>query len=203
MSQNVLVVFGDKTADEILSALKTTSDRYLLHQVVKIFYDMNDCSWEGQVKRWQGEGWFVHYVIGVTDLPLRIMIQEHADRLGMQAMTVVAESAMVDPSATLGCGCFVAAQAIVSCNAVLGEHCVVHFHSSVGHDARLGRHCLVLPGARISGGVTLGPRVLVGSNAFVLQNVSLGEGVQVDAMTYVQKDVPPRRIVSVRRGLGG
>lgn len=190
-----LVVFGDNTADEILSAL----GRIKLHgfdQICKHFFDRDHPN-RGMDELASGAK-EVAFVVGIADATNRAAVAEIATQRGWRPFTVVDPTAVVDPSATLEPGCFVAAQAAVSCRAHLGRHTLVHFHATIGHDTRIGDHSVILPGARISGKVSLGSGVLIGSNAFIYQGIRIGDGASVDALTYVRQDVPPYRVVSVR-----
>lgn len=192
----LLIVFGDKTADEILPiAREQHADQF--DEITKTFFDEQTVS-DTKLKEMMDRHDAIHFIIGVVDTGLRKRIQEFAEEAGLVPFTVVHRSAEIAASAKIGAGCFIAQQAVVSVNAVIGDFSIIHIHASIGHDSRLGTHCTVLPGARISGEVTLGDGVLVGSNSFVFQKVTVGQDTQIDALTYVRNDLPAGTLASSR-----
>ena len=194
--KKLLIVFGDKTADEILPIAESQypSD---FGCIAKQYFDdqtWDDSSFNDLVNAHDE----VYFIIGVVDTQLRIRIQELSEKSGFLPFTVIHESADIAPSARIGAGCFVGPQAVVSVNAEIGDFSIIHMHSSIGHDSVLGKHCAILPGARISGEARLGNGVLVGTNSAVVQKVSIGDYAQVDAMTYVHSDILDAHLVSCR-----
>jgi carbonic anhydrase/acetyltransferase-like protein (isoleucine patch superfamily) len=191
-----LVVFGDRTADEIVDVVETFfGDRF--SRVHKCYCDKQTFG-DDQLPAMSSGGDQVGYLLGLVDIHLQVKIDRACKRAGWEPVSVIHPAANVSRSAKIGPGCFVAAGCAISVNAELGAHCLVHFNSSIGHDAVLGDYCSVLPGARISGQVRLDEGVLIGSNAFVFQNVHIGAYSQVDALTYVREDLAARQIVSCR-----
>ncbi len=194
----ILIVFGDRTADEVIAAFRRTSDAKSFDRVEKWFYEQDGSASviEGIAREYQE----VFFHVGVVDEYLRISIVDLAMQLNWQPWTIIDPAAVVDPSAEIGAGTFVAAQAVISSRAKVGPHCLVHFHALVGHDVVLGAHCVILPGAKISGSAVLGARCLVGSNAFLSPRVRLADRVKVDALTYVEHHLPVNgAILSVRK----
>jgi len=192
----LLIVFGDKTADEILPiAQQRYSEQF--DEFRKYFFDPSR-DHDKELTELARSNHSVHFVVGVVDIRLRVKIQQTAIKAGFEPFTVIHRSADIAESATIGRGCFVGPQAVISVNATVGDFSIVHIHSSIGHNSRLGKGSTVLPGARISGDVTLGDEVLVGSNAFVYQGVTVGAGSQIDALTYVRDDLPSGMLASCR-----
>jgi len=194
-SQN-LIVFGDRTADEIVDVVESHfAGRF--SKVEKYFCDKKTFGADSLPGLTEPTG-RVSYILGVVDIQLRVNIERACRTAGWEPVSIVHPSAMISKSAKIGPGCFVASGCAVSVNAELGSHCLVHFNSTIGHDAVLGAHCTVLPGARISGQVRLGAGVMVGSNAVVFQHLQVGELSQIDALTYVRENVGERQILSCR-----
>ncbi|MEZ6095693.1 MAG: hypothetical protein R3C03_15935 [Pirellulaceae bacterium] len=193
----ILVIFGDSTADEMQSAFERAADFSRFTSCRKFFVELENL--EQRLKAICETENITGYCIGVVDREHRQRIAFEAEKLGLEPYSIIDPSATIDRTAEIGKGCFVAAQAVVSCRAKIEDHSIVHFHATIGHDARLGQHCIVLPGARVSGRVQLQNHVLIGSNAFIFQGVSIGEHASIDALTYVRDDVAARRVISVRR----
>ncbi len=194
--QNHLVVFGDKTANEVVETARIAyGDRYA--SVERVYYIKSTFRHE-VLPRYASRSGTIHYIIGIADIELK---QEIADRMLQTEwipQSVIHPTACIAPSASLGAGVFVGPLAVLSTHARVGDHCIIHLHSSVGHDAVIGDYCAILPGARISGNVRVGARSLIGSNAFINAGVHVGDDCQVDALTYVSRDLESKQLLSVR-----
>ncbi|MFN3190759.1 MAG: DapH/DapD/GlmU-related protein [Aureliella sp.] len=191
-----LVVFGDRTAEEIIEAQQAANSSDF-DNIERVFFEQNKFE-EVDAPRIEQHGSPVHYVVGIADHSWKNLVVQAAEERGWLAHTVVHPSAVVSPTAYVGQGCFVGPQAVVSTNAQVGGHSLIHIHSSIGHDASIGEQASILPGARISGNAVIGKRCLVGSNAFVAAGVELGNDCFVDALAYVARDIDEGMLVSSR-----
>lgn len=87
-------------------------------------------------------------------------------------MVFIAESADVDPTATLGAGSRIWHLAQVRSNARLGESCIVGRGAYIGEGVTLGRHCkvqnyaLVYEPAVLGAGVFIGPAAVLTNDQF-------------------------------------
>ena len=194
-----LIIFGQKTAVEVYSAVKLgLLDRF---DTIRTFVFNEALSGDPEFNSVLKTGGDIFFIAATIDFHLKPLVVQFAESLGFQAFTVIHPTAFVDESATIGDGVFVGPQAVVSVNAKIGDHSLVHIHSSIGHDSQIGNYCAILPGARISGDVTLADHVLIGSNAFVFQGTKVGQHVNIDALTYVRDDVQEKNTVSCRRNV--
>jgi UDP-3-O-[3-hydroxymyristoyl] glucosamine N-acyltransferase len=192
----ILVVFGNRTAEEILEVARHYhGDSY--QRIERLFFVEEE--FETQI-RTLVESWgrTICFHIGIADLRWKQVIHRHCARVGWQPATVVHPNAFVSPTARVGLGVFVAAGAAISTCASVGDHVLVHFGVSVGHDATIGPFSLLLPGARISGGAAIGANTLVGSNAFVASGIRVGDECRVDALAYVRSNIQDGHVVSPR-----
>ena len=191
-----LIVFGNQTADEIVSAAEEAcGDKF---DAIRKFVFHEKIGSDPEFYNFVQTHSNLSYIIGMTDVRLKPKVQAFADESNMTPVTVIHPTASIAPSATIGNGVFVAPQAVISVNANVEDHSIIHIHSSVGHDCKIGMFCAVLPGARISGNVSLGKSVMIGSGAFIFQGVTIGYRAQVDALTYVRHDVAEKQVVSCR-----
>ncbi|HUP80240.1 MAG TPA: DapH/DapD/GlmU-related protein [Pirellula sp.] len=191
-----LIVFGDKTANEVLEAA-ILGNQQSFGCMERVYFEESTFSAVHESKH-RTSSLEVYYNIGVADVFVKQQINRCCKAIGWKPFTVVHPSAIISPSARIGEGVFVGPLAIVSTKAFVGDHCIVHLHASIGHDAQIGEYSAILPGARISGSVFVGDRVLIGSNAFVNAGVRIGHDCQVDALTYVSRDLADGHILSVR-----
>jgi sugar O-acyltransferase (sialic acid O-acetyltransferase NeuD family) len=135
-------------------------------------------------------------VLGIGDDARRATLLDWATAAGLDLPPVVASTATVAPSATLGEGTVVLEHAHVGPGARLGRAVVVNTAAVVEHDAVVGDHSHVAPGAVLLGAAEVGTRTLVGSGARVLPGVRVGSGVVVGAGAVVVGDVPDDTVVT-------
>jgi len=74
-------------------------------------------------------------------------------------------TAVVDPSAKIGCDTAVGPHTVVGAGAVIGERSVVGANCVIGAGVRIGEDCLIKPHVTIYPGAELGDRVIVHSGA--------------------------------------
>ena len=191
-----LIVFGDQTAEEVVSAAREAYEDEF--DAIRKFVYHDRLDEDADFRDFITSSSDIHYILGMIDVRLKPKVREFAENRNLTPFSVIHPTAYVAPSAIINDGTFVAPQAVVSVNAKVGSHSVIHIHSSIGHDCQIGEYCAVLPGARISGKVTLEEGVMIGSGAFVFQGVQVGYRSQVDALTYVRNDVPAKRTMSCR-----
>ncbi|WP_424984232.1 acetyltransferase [Maritalea sp. S77] len=109
-------------------------------------------------------------------------------------VAVCSPSAMIDNTACIQEGSFIACGAVVSADAEVGAGSIVNHNCVVDHDCKMGRFSHIAPGAILGGNVVVGDRTLVGAGAVVLPGIEVGSDVIVGAGSVVTKHVPNRAI---------
>lgn len=125
-----------------------------------------------------------------ADVSARAALYARFKSRGFRFPPVVADSAVVSPTATLAEGSQVLTRAVVHPGAALGEDCVVNTGAVVEHDAVVGAHAFLGPRAVLCGGARVGARAFVGAGAVILPEVKVGEAAVVGAGAVVVRDVP-------------
>jgi len=120
----------------------------------------------------------------------RLGVDLYLTALGLKSLSLIHQSAFVDPSASLGSGAQIAAMAVISVGASMGKQCIVNTNSTVDHDTVLGDGVHIMPGATIAGMVQIGHGASIGTNATVLPRIRIGCDVVVGAGAVVTRDVP-------------
>lgn len=114
--------------------------------------------------------------------------------------------AIIDPTATLGKGCFVGPFACVGAGSVVGKNCSLHAGAIVGRHCTLGDGCTLYPHAVIYDACTLGDRVILHAHAVIgadgfgyrleggkhikipqLAGVEIGNDVEIGAGTTIDR----------------
>lgn len=109
---------------------------------------------------------------------------------GIRLLNAVHPSAVVAPSAALGCGIMIGANAVVNPNAIIGDTVVINTAAVVEHDCSIAAGAAVSPGARLGGRVTIGECAFIGSGATLLSRVAIGARTIVGAGAVVTKSLP-------------
>ncbi|WNQ12706.1 acetyltransferase [Paenibacillus aurantius] len=120
-------------------------------------------------------------------------------------VSLVHQTAVVSPSATLGRGTVVMANTIINADARIGSHAIINSGAIVEHDCRVQDYCHIAPRATLTGAVNVKEGSLIGAGATVIPGMSVGEWTLVGAGATVVCDLPgastavgtPARIVGV------
>jgi sugar O-acyltransferase (sialic acid O-acetyltransferase NeuD family) len=129
---------------------------------------------------------------GVGDITLRRRFAHAAEDAGWRAaVPVVAPGVAIDPSVSMGGGCYVAPGALLSIDSSLGDHVVIGRGAIVSHDAHLGDFVTLSPGVALAGRVTIGHSTLIGIGTSVRDGVTIGHDVVVGGGSFVATDLAP------------
>lgn len=131
-------------------------------------------------------------IIAITDVQARRKYAELAAEIRLPLATLVADTAIVSESASLGPGCIIRHRAIISSRAGIGENCVISDNAYVGHDSSIGNNVYVSPAAALNGCVSIGDNSFLGTGAVVLPRVKVGTECVVAASACVTRDVADR-----------
>ncbi|MBO1769117.1 acetyltransferase [Agrococcus sp. TF02-05] len=104
--------------------------------------------------------------------------------------TIVAPSAIVGRSSTVGRGSILLDGVVVTADARIGDHVVIMPNCTVTHDDVLEDFATLAAGVALGGGVTIGEASYVGMNATVRQGVRVGAEATVGMAAAVVRDVP-------------
>lgn len=131
-----------------------------------------------------------YFGIGMVSAnPGRWEIFQRVQSYSLTPETLIHPTAVVDPSATIGPGCFVGATAVIQPFAQLGAAAIVNTGSIVEHHASLGQNVHVAPGSILCGHTQVGDDTLIGAGAIVLQQVDVGRLATVGAGSVVLQSV--------------
>lgn len=115
----------------------------------------------------------------------RKIIERYEDR---QMPVLVAETALVTPTALIGKGSAIMHRAVIN-GADLGCCNVVNTGAIVEHGVKTGSNVFIGPGAVICGGVTIGNDVMIGAGAVVRNNVTIASGSVIGMGSVVTKNI--------------
>lgn len=102
---------------------------------------------------------------------------------------ILASSAWISPSASVGEGSILAPGVVLTADVELGAHVLVNVGASVSHSSRVGDFATLSPGVRIGGDCVIGAGVFLGIGASVAHGVRIADGVVVGAGAVVVHDL--------------
>ena len=129
-------------------------------------------------------------VAGLSNPMARITLIEEVDNLGFEAPTIIAETAYLSKTASVGKGTVIMQGVVVNSRAQVGDHCILNTKSLIEHDSFIASHCHVSTGVIINGGVTVGRSSFIGSGATVKEGIRIGENCFVGMGQSVVGNIP-------------
>ncbi len=129
------------------------------------------------------------FLVSIGDNKQRARCYEIALSQGMLPATLIHRTAVLAPSAVVGCGTVVMPGVIVNAGAVIGENCIINTGAIVEHDCRIADHVHISPRVALGGGVSVGSLAHVGIGAIVLPSATVGDESVVGAGSVVLREV--------------
>lgn len=127
--------------------------------------------------------------IGYRHLAFRAVLSARCRELGIPLATLVAPTAWIDPSATVGPGSVVHAGCSIDQRAVLGTNVFLNPGCVVCHDAAIGDDTILGPSATLCGFSSVGRRCFVGAATTVIERITVGDDATTGAGAVVVRDV--------------
>lgn len=138
----------------------------------------------------------------VQDAFLLLAIGDNGTRKALDAKcreavfsTIIHQSAMVSPSASIGEGSALFHGTIVQAGTWVGRHVIMNTAASVDHDCILGDYVHIAPGVRLCGNVHVGEGTLIGVGACIKPGVRIGAWAVIGAGAAVVADVPDGALI--------
>ncbi len=124
-----------------------------------------------------------------TDASARIRIYDMIRANGNKLATIVASSALVSQSASLGDGSIAMHNVVIGPDVSVGDNCILNSACLIEHGVQIGSHTHVATGALINGDSKLGNCVFIGSGAIVLPGVKISDYAVIGAGEIVKRDI--------------
>ncbi len=157
------------------------------------FFDVPLChasAWPAWLDAADRGAWGFVVAIGNPHGAARLRLHGMLQTAGLHPLSVVHETAWVEPGAEVGCGLQALAFSRVAVEARLGVSVILNAHASVDHECTLGDAVELGPAATLCGNVTVEARAWVAAGATVLPRLRVGADAIVGAGALVHRDVP-------------
>lgn len=131
--------------------------------------------------------------IGVGNSRIRRIIAEKCE--GRRFFSLVASTAIIAPTATLGEGAVFCDYTLCNDSARIGRQFQCNYYSYVAHDCVIGDFVTFAPAVKCNGNVHIGDGAYVGSGAVIRHGLPdrplrIGQGATVGMGAVVTRDVP-------------
>jgi acetyltransferase EpsM len=134
----------------------------------------------------------IKFIIAIGSNEVRKMI---VSRLGLSSdyyISLVHETAVISPSASIRHGTVIMANAVIHADASVGIHAIINTAAIVEHDNRIGDYVHLAPRATLCGDVKAEEGAFIGAGATVIPGISIGEWSVIGAGATVIQTIPSR-----------
>jgi sugar O-acyltransferase (sialic acid O-acetyltransferase NeuD family) len=138
--------------------------------------------------------------VAVADSRARQRLCKLLEAGGAEATSIVATTAIVMPTASVGRAAILCDFSMVTSNATVGNFFHANIYSYVAHDCVVGDFVTLAPKACINGNVNVGDHAYIGTGALIKPGtrdnpLTIGPGAVVGMGAVVTKDVPAGAVV--------
>lgn len=102
---------------------------------------------------------------------------------------VIAESAIVANSVTVGYGSVVGVTALINNHTRIGDFCIINSAGVVEHDVIIGSNVHIAPGAIVCGEVTISDNVFIGAGAIINNGITICANVIIGSGSVITNDI--------------
>lgn len=131
----------------------------------------------------------IKLVIAIGDNRIRQLLVRRLNLPEDYYVTIIHQSAVISPSATIGNGTVVMPNSVINADTKIGLHSIINTGSVIEHDCIVGDFSHVCPCATLAGTVHLDEGVFVGAGATVIPNIKIGEWTIIGAGATVIHDI--------------
>lgn len=129
-----------------------------------------------------------HVAIGNNRTRLNILNQ--LLRLDLLCPNIIARSAVVSQSTSLGVGISIMENVVVNAKTILGDGVILNTSCSVDHDCNIASGVHISPGAHLAGDVSVGVCSWVGIGSTIIQGKVIGDDSIIGAGSAVISNIP-------------
>lgn len=128
--------------------------------------------------------------VGIGDNRTRLNVLNQLLRLDLPCPNIIAPSAVVSQSASLGVGISIMANVVVNAKTILGNGVILNTSCSVDHDCNIASGVHISPGAHLAGDVSVGICSWVGIGSVIIQGKVIGDDSIIGAGSAVISNIP-------------
>lgn len=119
---------------------------------------------------------------------------EELRNIGFKTPSVIASSAIVASSASIGEGTILMHGSIVNSGATIGRNCIINSFALIEHDCSVGSNTHISTGALMNGGAVVGSNSFIGSGAILKQGIEVGDNCLVGMGVKLRKNLSESQV---------
>ena len=128
-------------------------------------------------------------IIAIGDNKIRANLQKKVESFGFEIATLIHETAVISPSAKIGCGVVIMPNVVVNADAIIGDGVILNSACIIEHDCVIGEFSHISPNSALAGGVEVGEFSHIGLGSSVIQKIKIGKNCVIGAGSAVIKDI--------------
>ena len=114
-------------------------------------------------------------VVAVGSILPRERIFKKAEQLGVNMPNIIAPSALISKSASLGKGNVILPQTYIGPGVAVSDNNYITTASVINHNSTIGSHCYLSAGVTIAGRVRIGDRVRLDTNCIITADADVSD----------------------------
>jgi len=130
------------------------------------------------------------FFVALGDNRLRQKVTLRLVEKGCRIATIIAASATVSPSASIGEGTVVMPNATIGACAIVGKGAILNTASSIDHDTLIEDFVHIAPGCHLAGNVKVHVGSMLGIGTCVVPSICIGPWATLGANSTVIRDIP-------------
>jgi sugar O-acyltransferase (sialic acid O-acetyltransferase NeuD family) len=107
---------------------------------------------------------------------------------------IIASTAYVSPSASIGEGTIVMHQVMVNTKTTIGDNCILNTKALIEHDVEVASHCHISTASVINGDCKIGEGCFIGSNATLSNNIQVCKETIISMGAIVRKNIETKGV---------
>ncbi len=131
----------------------------------------------------------VKCVCGIGYPKERKAVQSSLISQGVQFVTLIHPTAIIEDGTVIGEGCIIQHNAAVSYDCRVGKGVFLSDYVTLGHDVEIGDFATCFPKSQISGGARIGDNTIIGSLSFINEKIRVGQNAIVAPGSIVFRNV--------------
>ena len=128
--------------------------------------------------------------VAIGDNRTRLKILNQLLRLDLPCPNIIAHSAVVSQSASLGVGISIMTNVVVNASTTVGNGVILNTACSVDHDCIISSGVHISPGAHLAGNVVVGNCSWVGIGSAIIQGTVIGDDSIIGAGSALISNIP-------------
>ena len=152
--------------------------------------ELADLSIKGDFERLlEKSDFYDGFHVAIGDNRTRLNILNQLLHFDLSCPNIIAPSAIVSQSASLGFGISIMENVVVNAKTILGDGVILNTSCSVDHDCKIGAGVHISPGAHLAGNVSIGNCSWIGIGSAIIQGKVIGDNSIIGAGSVVISDI--------------